>query len=38
MLEYAGNAPNCYANSAAMLLKSIGEDIQIVNTLTGYLS
>ena len=38
MLEYVGNAPYCYANSAAMLLKSIGEDIQIVNPLTGYLS
>ena len=37
MIEYVGNAPYCYANSAAMLLKSIGEDIQPgkIEVLTG---
>ena len=37
MFEYVGNAPYCYANSAAMLLKSIGEDIHPgkIEVLTG---
>lgn len=37
MVEYIGNAPYCYANSAAMLLKTIGEDIEPgqIEVLTG---
>ena len=37
MIEYVGNAPYCYANSAAMLLKSIDENIPPgkIEVLTG---
>ena len=37
MLTYLGNSPYCYANSAAMLLKSVGESVEprLVEVLTG---
>ena len=37
MLAYLGNAPYCYANSAAMLLESAGESVEprVVEVLSG---
>ena len=37
MLSYVGNGPYCYANSAAMLLDSVGEAVEprLLEVLSG---